>query len=74
MAESPKWTPPGPAEQRQIIESLEVEEESVHVYAVSKSWYEAWKVYVGLTDYTNKDEAKSQVNDNKIMKSESIPR
>ena len=68
MAEILKWTVPGPAEQRQIIECLEIEEESVHVYAVSKTWYEAWKFYVGLTEQATRDDVKPQVNTYNIVK------
>ena len=41
-------------EQRKIIESLEKEEESIHVYLVSKQWYQTWQRFAGITtDPTN---------------------
>jgi hypothetical protein len=33
-------------EQRRIIAGLEDQEESVHVYYVSKDWYGAWQAFV----------------------------
>ena len=37
-------------EQRDIIGDLQAQEESLHVYCVSKQWYEVWKGYVGLIE------------------------
>ena len=45
-----KITAPTPAQQKQIISKLEDEEESIHVYTVSKKWHEHWKQYVGLSE------------------------
>lgn len=39
---------PSAQEQRRIIESLEGQEESLHVYCVTKRWYEQWQNFVGL--------------------------
>ena len=43
---------PSVEEQKQLISNIEQEEESLHVYMVSKTWYAAWKNYVGLPDKT----------------------
>lgn len=43
---------PTPNEQRAIIEALEAAEgvnESLYVYTVSRSWYDRWRLYVGLS-------------------------
>jgi hypothetical protein len=49
---------PSPAQQKQIISKLEDEEESVHVYTVSKKWHENWKAYVGISDSSTCDASK----------------
>ncbi len=41
---------PPPKEQCEIIAKLEEEEESIHVYCVSKEWYEQWQRLVGLRE------------------------
>lgn len=39
---------PPPIEQMAIVTVLEMEEESIHVYSVSREWYNKWRKYVGL--------------------------
>ena len=51
-----------------MIEALETEEESVHVYAVTKTWYDTWRAYVHLTDDTHSKD-KTQVSTTHGMES-----
>lgn len=42
---------PLPEEQLAIVTTLEEDEESLHVYSVSKDWYQRWRLWVGLKDH-----------------------
>ena len=50
MDQPPPDGAPEPLDQRAIIEAAEDEEESIHVYALSKDWHQRWCDYVGVNE------------------------
>ncbi len=58
MAEGLDSAMPTGVEQRKIIESLEGKEESLHVYCVTKRWYEKWRSFAGLNSENQSKESE----------------